>query len=195
MLTLQFFCVHSTLTRNIKCITSRAHQAHLFRIGKCKSFPWYRLNLYCVLPVTDTETVAVSVWLVESGKVIEKWFALTHKQPGTGQGHRCCPLRNRVESGPEKEKRIEINGGRGVVMMGERERGIQGAEPKGMERGEHSRKWMFTEASTLDSWFNERIREDIDCTHPPYMHKVVTVFATTRNPEAVWKQPPFLFAG
>lgn len=45
---------------------------------------------------------------------------------------------------------------RGVLMMGERERAIQGTESIGMEREKLSRKWMFTEASTLDSWFNER---------------------------------------
>lgn len=37
-----------------------------------------------------------------------------------------------------------------------------------MEREKLSRKWIFTEASTLDSWFNERIKEDIKYTCPPY---------------------------
>ena len=36
----------------------------------------------------------------------------------------------------------------GMVMMGERESGIQGTESKGMEREKLLRKWMFTEAST-----------------------------------------------
>lgn len=40
-----------------------------------------------------------------------------------------------------------------MLMMGdgERERGIQGTESKGMAREKLLRKWMFTEASALDS--------------------------------------------
>lgn len=57
----------------------------------------------------------------------------------------------------KKERWIEINGGkreeRGMVMMGERERERYPGNKvqRYGERGKLLRKWMFTEACTLDS--------------------------------------------
>lgn len=119
------------------------------------------------------------VVFVESGNAIGRWFPLTHKQPVWGQGHRCCLLHNQVESGPENERGIEINGGRGrTVRLIEGDRGIHGTESRVKEREKLSRKWMFTEASTLDSCFNERIREAIKYTYSPYA-LTVTIFSAT----------------
>lgn len=79
----------------------------------------WNYNMLCYIGHREEKLWQISIaWskglscVFQSGKVIERWFLLTHEQPTSGQGRRCCPLHNRAESGPGKDS-IRINGGRG----------------------------------------------------------------------------------
>lgn len=131
------------LTKNIKCITSQqAEESPTADNGESKSFPCYGLNLsdrWRKVCWTTLHDWRVWVGFVESGKAIGRWIPLTNKQPVWGQEHRCCPLHNQVESGPENERGIEINGGRGEQLCSVKETEVSEEQSPELWREKSSR--------------------------------------------------------